>query len=105
MQRVEKILSPPPVSRFTTCEEIISYLFNNILSPIGNNSFKTPHPVVENAVHFIKSELIQDLRNHVFNFTARVKLAIFQDTLNIPKIQKSQGLVSGEQGGCDIRDI
>jgi hypothetical protein len=67
--------------RFTTYEETISYLFNNVLSPILNNLCKMAHPVVEDALHFIESDPIPDLRNRFFNFITRVKLAIFQDSL------------------------
>jgi hypothetical protein len=82
---------PPPILRFTTCEETISYLFNNIFSPILNKPCKTVHPVVEDALHFIESELIPDLRNHFFNFIARVKLAIFQDSFQRFKEPKVAG--------------
>jgi hypothetical protein len=99
----EKVPDSPLILRSTRCAETSSYLFNDILSPILNNSCKTVHPVVEKALHFIESEFISDLRNCLFNFTARVNLAIFFETpfnIPIPKSQKSQGFPSGESNGC-----
>jgi hypothetical protein len=42
---------------------------------------------MEDALHFIESDLTPDLPNRLFNFIARVKLAISQDSF-----QRSKGL-------------
>jgi hypothetical protein len=91
IQDVKKTPSTPPILRFTTCEETVSCLFNNLLSPILKNPCKTAHPVVEDALHFIESELIPYLRNRLFNPIARVNLAIFQDFLQQFKELKVAG--------------
>jgi hypothetical protein len=85
IQSGKKVPDPPPILRFTTCDEAISFLFTNMLSSILNNPCKTAHPVVKDALHFIESELISDLRNRLVNVVARVEPAIFQEPLQHSK--------------------
>jgi hypothetical protein len=56
------------------------------------------HPVVKDALHFIESELVPDLRNRLFNFIARVELGTFQGTLQHSKEPKVAG-ISGSRIG------
>jgi hypothetical protein len=91
MQSAKKVPGPPPILTFIARQENISYLFNNILSPILNNACQTAHLVVEDALHFTESELIPNLRNRLFDFIHRVKLAIFQDSLQHSKKPKVVG--------------
>jgi hypothetical protein len=46
---------------------------------------------MEDALHFIESELTLDLRNRVFDFIVRVKLAILQDFLQYSKEPRAVG--------------
>jgi hypothetical protein len=59
---------------------------------------------MEDGLHFIESELVPDLRNRLFNFIFRIKLAIFQKPLQHFKEPKSQGLMFGGWNGCNDRE-
>jgi hypothetical protein len=85
-----------PILRFTTCEETISYLSNNLLSPILNNPCMTAHPGTENTLYFIESELIPDFVIVSSISSLELHSRLFKTAFNIPKNQKSQGLMSGE---------
>jgi hypothetical protein len=86
-----KRVQATPILRFTKCEEAILCLFNNLLSPILNNPCNTVHPVVEDALNFIESEFIPDLRNHLVNFIARVEFATVPDFSQHSKKPKVAG--------------
>jgi hypothetical protein len=104
LQGATKIPVPPPILRFTACKESISYLFDIILSHIPNIPWKTAHPVVQDALHFIENEPIPDLLNPSSVSSPELNSRFFKTLFNIPKRQKSQGLLSCEWSGCDDRE-
>jgi hypothetical protein len=58
---------------------------------------------VEDALSFIESELITDLRIHHFNSSLELNSRSFTTPFNIPKNQKSQGLTSGEWSAVIVK--
>jgi hypothetical protein len=98
--RVEKKFPAPFSVEIHDMRKTISYLFNNIFFSIAKNPCKTAHPVVEAALHFIESEVTPDLRNRPCNFIARVKFAIFQDSL-----QQSNSKDYSCKGSCLVNRV
>jgi histone-lysine N-methyltransferase SETMAR len=52
----------------------------NILSLIFNDQCKASHPVVEDALNVLKSEVIPSHRNRLFNLVMRVKFATLDES-------------------------
>jgi hypothetical protein len=86
----------PPISALSKQEQANSILLMNIFSTVLNDPGEMAHPVAIDALHVIQSEVIPRLLNRFFDFVTRGKLLILEDSLNMPKSQKSHGLMSGE---------
>jgi hypothetical protein len=76
----------------------MSHLFKSILSAILHDSRKTAHPIAEDNVHVVKSEVIPRQWNRFFNFIIRVQLATLQNSFQPTKSQKLDRPTSGGLG-------
>jgi hypothetical protein len=94
----------PPILIVRRCDEAISYLFNNILSPF---SMTHTSRFMQLWKTFYTSSKVSSYHTFV-NASSISSLELnsrsFKTPFNIPKSQKSQGLMSGEWSGCDNRE-
>jgi hypothetical protein len=82
----------------------ISYLLNNMLSPILNNPYKTAHPAAEDALPSSKVSSSQPFVIASSMSSLESNSQSFETPFNIPKGQKSEGLISGESSGSGNRE-
>jgi hypothetical protein len=68
--RDKRVTGPPPISTFMKHKHSVSFLVVSRLSPVLKDACKAAHPVLEDALDTIKSEVIPDPCNRLFNSIA-----------------------------------
>jgi hypothetical protein len=59
-----------------------------VLSPVLNDSSKSVHPIVKDALDLIECEVIPGHDNRSFNFIMPMELSIIQDSFQHPEEPK-----------------
>jgi hypothetical protein len=93
---VKKVTGPTPISAVSKQKQLNPILFDNVLTLMLNDSGETAHPIVEDALHVIKSEMIPLFCNCGRDFVTRRKLAILQDSFQHskkPKVTRNSTMV------------